>query len=93
MYISHGIVYAGEPTVPLKVECVEPLENFCIRARLSNGNEVVYDMKPLLNMPMFAPLKDEKLFNRVYLDYGVPTWNNGQIDLSPETIANSSVGQ
>lgn len=89
MYISNGIVYGGDPVLPLKVECIEPLENFFIRARLSNGKEVVFDMKPLLDMPLFAPLKDERLFNRVYLDHGVPSWNNGQIDLSPETIANS----
>jgi len=31
-------------------------------------------------------LKDEQLFRQVYIDYGVPVWNDGEIDIAPEAL-------
>lgn len=91
MYFSNGFVYAGEPLKSLKVECVEPLENFELSLRFSTGEKKIFDMKPLLEKPVYAPLKNEKLFNRVYLDYGIPSWNDGEIDIAPERLYENSV--
>jgi hypothetical protein len=37
------------------------------------------------NAGVFARLKDVKIFNQVYLDYGVVTWP-GEIDLAPDAM-------
>ncbi|MDR1185641.1 MAG: hypothetical protein LBK67_12730 [Coriobacteriales bacterium] len=40
---------------------------------------------------MFSKLQDPEAFRSVYLDYGVPTWLDGEIDISPETLFADSV--
>jgi hypothetical protein len=46
----------------------------------------VFDLEPLLDAPAFIPLKDPAIFQDVKLDYGIPTWCDGRIDLSPAFI-------
>jgi hypothetical protein len=31
------------------------------------------------------------VFKGVYIDYGVPVWNDGDIDIAPETLYEQSV--
>ena len=61
-------LWGGGAKKPLKVEVVEPLENFELRLRFSTGETKIFDAKPILETPLYSPLKDEKLFDRVYLD-------------------------
>ena len=84
MYIINGIAYAGEPVQPLKIVGVRPLEEHRLWVRFSSGETKIFDFKPLLKTPAFAPLADEKIFSAVGIDYGVPVWNDGEIDISPE---------
>ena len=42
-------------------------------------------------MPEFAPLADINIFKGVYIDYGVPVWNDGDIDIAPETLYEQSI--
>ena len=52
------------------------------------GGEVVeYDMSDIASEtgPMSQPLKDQKFFQKVFLESGTPTWPNGY-DVCPETI-------
>jgi len=86
MYIKDGIAYAGEPRPACKVCGIRPLENHMLWARFTTGEAKIFDFKPLLNTPAFAPLKDEQLFRQVYIDYGVPVWNDGEIDIAPEAL-------
>lgn len=86
MYIVDGIAYAGEQTQPLKISGVRPLEDYKLWIRFSNGEAKIFDFKPLLKAPAFAPLADPDTFKSVYIDYGVPTWNNGDVDIAPETL-------
>lgn len=86
MYIKDGIAYAGEPTPLLKVTGVRPLADLKLWVRFSPGEAKIFDFKPLINTPAFAPLADSELFKQVYIDYGVPVWNEGNIDISPETL-------
>ena len=86
MHIVSDIAYADERVVPLTVMDVRPLEGHRLWVRFSSGETRVFDFTPLLKMPAFAPLADEKIFSTVYVDYGVPTWNDGAIDIDPETL-------
>ncbi len=86
MYISNGIAYAGEPKPELKVSGVRPLKNYKLWLRFNTGEAKIFDFSPLLSTEAFAPLKDEALFREVYIDYGMPVWNDGDIDIAPETL-------
>jgi len=43
-----------------------------------------------LQGPAFAPLADERVFSAPSLFHGVITWNNGEIDIAPETVYRDS---
>ena len=86
MHIVNGIAYAGEPAPSLKVVGVRPLEKHRLWVRFSSGEAKIFDFKPLLGCPAFSPLANESVFSAVYLDYGVPVWNDGEIDIAPETL-------
>ena len=86
MYIRNGIAYAGEEAPMLKVNGVRPLENHKLWLRFNTGEARVFDFTPLLSKPAFAPLADMNVFRGVYIDYGVPVWNDGDIDIAPETM-------
>jgi hypothetical protein len=44
----------------------------------------------MLEGPVFEPLNNEEVFKSVYVDDGVVTWNNGEIDCAPEYMYQSS---
>jgi hypothetical protein len=93
MYIVDGIAYAGEQIKPLKVCGVRPMANYTLWVRFSNGEVRIADIKPLLKTPAFAPLADVELFNSVYIDYGIPVWMDGAIDIGSEYLYENSVPQ
>ncbi|MBE6550873.1 MAG: DUF2442 domain-containing protein [Ruminococcaceae bacterium] len=91
MYIRNGIAYAGEEKPMLKVNGVRPMDNYKLWLRFNTGEAKIFDFRPLLTKPAFAPLADEILFKGVYIDYGVPVWNDGEIDISPEILYEKGV--
>ncbi len=86
MYIVDGIAYAGTPTPALKVCGVKPLDDYKLWVRFNTSEVKVFDFSSLLDKPAFAPLKDIDVFKSVYIDYGVPVWCDGDIDISPEYL-------
>ena len=86
MYILDGIAYAGNRTLELKVSGVRPMDNYLLWVRFNNGKTKVFDFKPILEKPAFVPLKDVDVFKSVYIDYGIPVWDDGDIDISPEYL-------
>lgn len=86
MYIINGIAYAGEQKPMIKVVGVRPLDDFRLWLRFNNGEVRIYDFKPKLSTPAFSTLKNKELFRAVYIDYGVPVWNDGDIDIAPEHL-------
>lgn len=86
MYIKDGIAYAGEENAAIAVCGVRPMDNHMLWVRFNTGEAKIYDFKPLLDYPAFAPLSDNSLFFSVYIDYGVPVWNDGNIDIAPEEL-------
>lgn len=87
--IIDGIAYAGEQKQPIKVCGVRPLEGHRLWVRFTTGEAKVFDFTSLLEKPAFRDLRDQRLFNQVYIDFGVPVWKDGEIDIAPEYLYNN----
>ena len=91
MYIRNGIAYAGKPDHEIRIKGVRPLDDYKLWIRFTTKEEKIFDFKPLLDAPCYMPLRDKRVFNGVYIDYGLPVWNNGNIDIAPETLYSEGV--
>jgi len=86
MYVKDGIAFAGEKEKEIKVLSVRPLDNYRLWLRFSTGETGIFDCAKLLEFPAFQILKDKKIFEDVYVDYGIPTWCDGNLDYCPHTL-------
>ncbi len=68
---------------------VKPLEGFELLVTFQNGEKKIFDVKPLLALPLYAPLKDAGLFNRAQADGMCVFWNE-DIDLCPDMVYRDS---
>jgi hypothetical protein len=91
MYIKNGIAYAGEETPLIKISGVRPMEHYKLLIRFNTGETKIFDFEPELHYPAFSPLKDKKVFDSVYIDYGVTVWNDGEIDIAPEYLYKNGI--
>ena len=89
MYILNDICYAGEMQEGIKVTEAKPLRGGMMLVTFSTGEKRLFDTT-LLEGSAFAPLADEKIFSNPVLFHGVITWNNGEIDIAPETVYQES---
>lgn len=90
MYIIDGIAYAGEMPKMVRAKSIRPLDDYKLRIMFNNGEERIFDFKPLLDMPCYKPLKDVDFFRQVYVDCGTAVWND-IIDIAPETLFEESI--
>ena len=86
MYIKDGIAYSSEHDRDITVVSVRALDEYKLWIRFSTGETKVFDFTPILDKGMFNILKDKKIFNTVYVDFGVPVWCDGEIDIAPERL-------
>ena len=89
MYILNDICYAGEMQDGIKVTEARPLRGGMMLVTFSTGEKRLFDTT-LLQGSAFAPLADEEIFSKPVLFHGVITWNNGEIDIAPETVYRDS---
>ncbi len=89
MYIMNDICYAGEMQDDIKVMDVKPLRGGMMLVTFSTGEKRLFDTTKLQGAA-FDPLKDEKVFSNPVLFHGVITWNNGELDIAPETVYRDS---
>ena len=70
-----------------KVTSIEQLGGFRLRVRFNDGSSGVHDFAAMTHErgSMLGPLRDEKFFGRVFLEFGAPTWPNG-FDIAPEWL-------
>lgn len=85
MYLLNGICYAGELRPDLKIIEARPLRGGMMLVTFSSGEKRLFDTT-LLEGSAFAPLAQEEVFRHPVLFHGVITWNNGEIDVAPETV-------
>lgn len=70
-----------------KIGAVTPLAGKKLLVRFTDGEEKVYNCRPLLGQEPFSVLENESLFRQVKVDaggYGV-SWND-QVDLSESEL-------
>ncbi|MBQ3162184.1 MAG: DUF2442 domain-containing protein [Ruminococcus sp.] len=91
MYIIDGIAYAGEQPKPVRVKAVRTLEDYKVLITFTNDERRVFDFMPLLDMPCYQPLRDKAIFSTVYVEFGTLVWNDGDIDIAPETLLEKSI--
>ena len=89
MHIINGICYAGELCEGIKVTEAKPLRGGMMLVSFSAGKQRLFDTTKLRGAA-FAPLADEVVFSHPTLFHGVITWNNGEIDIAPETVYRES---
>lgn len=89
MYIKDEICYAGKLTDDIQVTEAKPLRGGMMLVTFSTGEKRLFDTT-LLEGPAFKPLADEKIFSHPVIFNGVITWNNGEIDIAPETVYQDS---
>ena len=89
MYIKDDICYAGELKENIKVVEIKPLRGRMLLVTFSTGEQRLFDATTLTGSA-FKLLEDENVFNNPELFHGVITWNNGEIDIAPETVYRNS---
>ena len=89
MYIKNDICYAGRLEEGIRVTEAQPLRGQMLLVTFSTGEKRLFDTTRLEGSA-FLPLKDEKIFRNIELFHGVITWNNGEIDIAPETVYQES---
>lgn len=69
----------------IKVQDVQPKPGHLLDLTFSDGSSGQVNVDDLLSEKLFAPLADEALFARVYIDHGAVCWP-GDIDIAPEFL-------
>ena len=91
MHVIDGVAYADEQDKPIIVVSVRAMKDYNLWIRFSTGETKVFDFTPLLEQGVFRAFKNKKVFKDVYVDYGVPVWCNGEIDIAPEHLYHQGV--
>jgi len=76
------------PSAPWRVQEVAALPNCRLSVRFIDGLKGMVDLTELIASPdagVFARLRDQALFDRVYIECGAVTWP-GELDLAPDAM-------
>ncbi len=62
----------------VRVQSVEPREDFIVNIQFTDGSQREINLEPYLQDPIFEPLRnDPSLFRSVRVEEGTITWPNG----------------
>ncbi len=76
----------------LKIEKIEYIKDYTVAVFFKNGQKRIADFKYFVfkhDSPMVRQFQDIERFKKVYLDCGHLTWEDGQMDISEESIYNN----
>lgn len=90
MFIVNGIAYSDTSSEDRKVLAVNVLDDMILIITFASGEKRLFDASSLLVYPAFSKLKQENIFNNPIIEHGVVTWDNGNIDIAPETMYENS---
>ena len=76
------MIHGKEELLP-RVKSVEALSDYILLLTFQNGEKKEYDVKPLLQYPMYKNL--EKVFPAATVQFGTVVWP-GDMDISPDTL-------
>lgn len=69
---------------------VKPLEDHRLLISFSNGEDKIFDVKPMISGSWFGELQDKDLFRTVRIAGNTVEWINGQ-DICPDDLYYMSV--
>ena len=61
------------------------ISGFIVSTRFDDGTEKCIDISQWFKGPVFEPLKDLKLFKKLFVEAGTLAWPNG-VDMAPEAL-------
>jgi len=64
---------------------VKPEPHYCLFVRFKAGATGCVRLRPEELTGVLAPLRDERFFKQVFIDYGAVAWP-GEIDLAPDAM-------
>ena len=73
-----------------RVISVKPNDDFTLILTFNNGEQRLFDVKPLLSLNVFKPLQNKEVFKSVKVAYGTILWQE-EIDYCPDTLYAESV--
>jgi hypothetical protein len=71
---------------------VKPEPHYCLFVRFKDGTSGRVQLQPQDLTGVLAPLRDERFFGQVFVDYGAVAWP-GEIDLAPDAMYAQIAGQ
>jgi hypothetical protein len=74
----------------IRVTSVQPVTDFKLQLRFSNGECRCFDMAPYLHLPVYRRLDNPGFFALARVDYGTVVWPD-EIDIAPETLYERSL--
>ena len=87
--IEENTLIYGKPLGPRVTE-VFPDTDYRLFLTFNNGEQRIFDVKPLLSMNVFKPLQNKEFFASVKVAYGTITWPH-DIDYCPDTLYSESI--
>ena len=85
MYVVNEICYAGNDEKEIKITAVKPLVGRMLLVTFSTGESRLFDTT-MLKGSAFDVLDNEDIFYNPVLFHGIITWNDGEVDIAPETV-------
>ena len=79
----------GAPLGPRVVEAI-PSDHYELFLTFNNGEKRKFDANPLLDLKVFAPLKNINFFKSVKVQFGTVVWPQ-DIDYCPDTLYAQSI--
>ena len=91
MYVVNDIAYAENVyNKELKIVHLKVVSELCMLVTFSNGEKRIFDAKYLTKYPVYKKLDEYNTFKNAYIENGIIVWDNGDIDISVESVYNNS---
>ena len=71
---------------------VKPEPHYCLFVRFEDGLAGRVQLRPEELTGALAPLRDERFFEQVFIDYGAVAWP-GEVDLAPDAMYSQIAAQ
>jgi len=86
MRIIDGIACADTEKTEIRAKAAKALDNFQLWVKFTNDEVRVLDFTTRLQDACYQRLQEEKYFRTVFVEHGVPTWGEGEVDISPAAV-------
>ncbi|MEE3481422.1 MAG: DUF2442 domain-containing protein [Lachnospiraceae bacterium] len=85
MYIKNDVCYAGEPESDIEVLNAKLIGDGMMLVEFSTGEKRLFDAREQTGSA-FQPLYDDRVLGDFRIIHGFIAWNDGDIDIAPETL-------